>query len=84
MDVHTEQAHFHEDSVNKDIIDVTGAGDTALATFAAVRTLGCKDYETALRLANELAGEVCMSRGTTVPARTLKDCGFDYGHTEAK
>jgi bifunctional ADP-heptose synthase (sugar kinase/adenylyltransferase) len=80
----TRRVRLHEDSVNTDIIDVTGAGDTALATFAAVKTLGCKDHEIALKLANEIAGEVCMSRGTTVPAKTLKERGFDYGHTEKK
>lgn len=75
---------LHQDPTNKDIIDVTGAGDTALAAFAAVRTLGCKDHEIALKLANELAGEVCMSRGTTVPAKTLRERGLDYGHNEEK
>jgi rfaE bifunctional protein kinase chain/domain len=80
-----KKVHLHEDSRNTDIIDVTGAGDTALATFAAIRTLGCKNHEIALRLANEIAGEVCMFRGTTAPATTLKEHGFEYnGHTEKK
>ncbi len=76
-----EGKYLHQDSINTNIIDVTGAGDTALAAFAAIRTLGCKDYETTLRLTNKLAGEVCMSRGTTVPKQTLKEHGF-HGHNE--
>ena len=62
--------------------EVTGAGDTALAAFAAVRTLGCSSHEIALKLANELAGEVCMQRVTAVPAKTLKEHGFVYGVQE--
>ena len=83
MDIFTDNINFHVDSLNKNVVDVTGAGDTALATFAAVKTLGCEDHKVALELANKLAGEVCMYQGTSIPKKTLKEYGF-YGHTEKK
>jgi rfaE bifunctional protein kinase chain/domain len=78
-----QRIQLHEDPTNINVVDVTGAGDTALAAFAAIRTLGCKDYDYTLKLVNELAGDVCTHRGTTVPAKTLKEHGFN-GYTEKK
>ena len=85
MDLHTteeidgrqKRIQLHEDSINTNIIDVTGAGDTALATFVTLRTLGCKKHDFALKLTNQLAGEVCTHPGTTVPTKTLKEYGFN-------
>jgi D-beta-D-heptose 7-phosphate kinase/D-beta-D-heptose 1-phosphate adenosyltransferase len=50
-------------ATQKNIVDVTGAGDTALATFA-VETAGCKPPMEAMKKANENAGIVCTKRGT--------------------
>jgi len=45
------------------VVDVTGAGDTVIATFTAALSAGA-DTETAARLANFAGGIVVMKRGT--------------------
>ena len=56
-----------------EIADVTGAGDTVIATFALALAAGASCYEAA-RLANYAGGIVVMKRGTaTVSARELSD-----------
>jgi rfaE bifunctional protein kinase chain/domain len=45
------------------VTDVTGAGDTVIATFTAALAAGA-EVETAARLANIAAGIVVMKRGT--------------------
>ncbi|MEO2153379.1 MAG: D-glycero-beta-D-manno-heptose-7-phosphate kinase [Aquificota bacterium] len=47
----------------KEVFDVTGAGDTVIATLTAARTAGA-DWETACRLANLAAGIVVGKLGT--------------------
>jgi len=47
----------------RNVYDVTGAGDTALATFAAGIAAGA-DFETAAHVANLAAGLVVGKRGT--------------------
>ena len=55
------------------VADVTGAGDTVIATFALALATGASFYEAA-RLANYAGGLVVMKRGTaTVSARELSD-----------
>lgn len=55
------------------IADVTGAGDTVIATFTAALAAGA-DTETAARLANYAGGIVVMKRGTaTVSRKELLD-----------
>jgi bifunctional ADP-heptose synthase (sugar kinase/adenylyltransferase) len=46
-----------------EIADVTGAGDTVIATLALARAAGATFYEAA-RLANYAGGLVVMKRGT--------------------
>ncbi len=54
-----------------EVTDVTGAGDTVIATFALALAAGGSFYEAA-RLANYAGGLVVMKRGTaTVSAREL-------------
>ena len=54
-----------------EVADVTGAGDTVIATFALALAAGASFYE-ATRLANYAGGLVVMKRGTaTVSAREL-------------
>jgi D-beta-D-heptose 7-phosphate kinase/D-beta-D-heptose 1-phosphate adenosyltransferase len=50
-------------TVARSVYDVTGAGDTALATFALAIASGA-DRESAVRLANYAAGVVVGKRGT--------------------
>ena len=55
-----------------DVADVTGAGDTVIATFTAALAAGA-DAEDAARLANYAGGIVVMKRGTaTVTADELR------------
>jgi D-glycero-beta-D-manno-heptose-7-phosphate kinase len=56
-----------------EVTDVTGAGDTVIATFGLALAAGASFYEAA-RLANYAGGLVVMKRGTaTVTARELGD-----------
>ena len=56
-----------------EVADVTGAGDTVIATMALTLAAGGSFYE-ATRLANYTGGLVVMKRGTaTVSARELGD-----------
>ena len=54
------------------VADVTGAGDTVIATFTLALASGASAYEAAI-LANVAGGLVVMKRGTaTVSARELE------------
>ena len=56
-----------------EVADVTGAGDTVIATFALAVSAGASFYEAA-RLANYAGGLVVMKRGTaTVSSSELSD-----------
>jgi bifunctional ADP-heptose synthase (sugar kinase/adenylyltransferase) len=56
-----------------EVTDVTGAGDTVIATMTLALSAGASFYEAA-RLANYAGGLVVMKRGTaTVSARELSD-----------
>jgi D-glycero-beta-D-manno-heptose-7-phosphate kinase len=56
-----------------EVADVTGAGDTVIATFGLALSAGASFYEAA-RLANYAGGIVVMKRGTaTVSAQELGD-----------
>jgi rfaE bifunctional protein kinase chain/domain len=56
-----------------EVADVTGAGDTVIATFGLALASGASFYE-AMRLANYAGGIVVMKRGTaTVSSRELID-----------
>ncbi|MBZ5559033.1 MAG: sugar kinase [Acidobacteriia bacterium] len=68
------QATIHVPIFGSDeVTDVTGAGDTVIATFGLALAAGASFYEAA-RLANYAGGLVVMKRGTaTVSARELGD-----------
>jgi rfaE bifunctional protein kinase chain/domain len=55
--LHVEAVGSHE------AVDVTGAGDTVIATYALALASGA-DYPTAARLANHAGGVVVLKRGT--------------------
>ena len=69
-----KQATVHVPIFGSDeVADVTGAGDTVLATFGLALAAGASFYE-ATRLANYAGGLVVMKRGTaTVSARELAE-----------
>jgi rfaE bifunctional protein kinase chain/domain len=68
------QATIHVPIFGSDeVTDVTGAGDTVMATFGLALAAGASFYEAA-RLANYAGGIVVMKRGTaTVSAKELAD-----------
>jgi rfaE bifunctional protein kinase chain/domain len=53
---------------NSQVVDVTGAGDTVIATFTAALAAGA-DTASAARLANYAGGIVVMKRGTATVSR---------------
>ena len=59
------KASIHRDAIAQDVIDVTGAGDTALAAFVLGRARGWKT-EGCMDFANAAAGMVCGMMGTHV------------------
>ncbi len=69
-----KQATIHVPIFGADeVADVTGAGDTVIATFGLALAAGASFYEAA-RLANYAGGLVVMKRGTaTVSAQELSD-----------
>jgi len=62
--VSEQGASIHRDATARTVFDVTGAGDTVIATLSVAVSSGVDD-ETALELANEAAGIVVESVGTT-------------------
>jgi D-glycero-beta-D-manno-heptose-7-phosphate kinase len=64
------------------VVDVTGAGDTVIATFTAALAAGA-DTPTAARLANFAGGIVVMKRGTaTVSNQELQSAIDQYATTK--
>ena len=59
-----KDVRFHVSSEAKEIYDVSGAGDTVIASFAAGTLVGF-DSETVTRFANKAAGIVVGHIGTT-------------------
>jgi len=67
-----------------EVTDVTGAGDTVIATFGLALSAGASFYEAA-RLANYAGGVVVMKRGTaTVSAQELGDAVASDHDTSAE
>jgi rfaE bifunctional protein kinase chain/domain len=67
-----------------EVADVTGAGDTVIATFGLALSAGASFYEAA-RLANYAGGLVVMKRGTaTVSARELGEAVAADHETQAE
>jgi rfaE bifunctional protein kinase chain/domain len=56
---------LHVPAVAKEVYDVSGAGDTVIATLGAMLAAGC-DIEAAVRWANKAAGIVVGKLGTAV------------------
>jgi D-beta-D-heptose 7-phosphate kinase/D-beta-D-heptose 1-phosphate adenosyltransferase len=70
--LHRDAEPFHLPTHAREVFDVTGAGDTVIATLAAGLAAGL-DYPDATRLANHAAGVVVGKLGTaTVTTRELQ------------
>jgi D-beta-D-heptose 7-phosphate kinase/D-beta-D-heptose 1-phosphate adenosyltransferase len=61
-------AHFNLPTQAREVFDVSGAGDTVVATFALARAAGA-GLEDAVRIANKAAGVVVGKFGTATVAR---------------
>lgn len=69
----TGTALFAEAAAAREVFDVSGAGDTVVATFALALASGC-DHREAVALANKAAGVVVAKLGTATvtPAELLR------------
>ena len=63
-----EAPALHIHATAREVFDVSGAGDTVIATFAAAIAAGA-DTEEAAHLANYAGGIVVMKRGTATVSR---------------
>lgn len=65
MTLYTASGRDHSDAQTHEVFDVSGAGDTVLATVAVMRAAGF-DWHTAMRWANRAAGIVVGKLGTSI------------------
>ena len=65
MSLFLEDGAHHIPTVAQEVFDVSGAGDTVIATLGAMLAAGA-DLETATRIANQAAGIVVGKLGTAV------------------
>jgi rfaE bifunctional protein kinase chain/domain len=68
MSLFREQGVLHEPTQAREVFDVSGAGDTVIATLAVMLASGA-DMVEAVRIANRAAGLVVAKLGTAVVAR---------------
>ena len=68
MTLFTEGKSLHVPADEREVYDVSGAGDTVIATLAVARAAGC-DWAESIRLANRAAGIVVGKLGTAVVSR---------------
>ncbi len=68
MSLFREQGILHEPTQAREVFDVSGAGDTVIATLAVMLASGA-DIEDAVRIANRAAGVVVAKLGTAVVSR---------------
>ena len=65
MTLFTAAGRSHVDAQAHEVFDVSGAGDTVLATLAVMRAAGV-DWSEAMRWANRAGGIVVGKLGTSV------------------
>ena len=65
MTLYTDTGRDHTDAQAHEVFDVSGAGDTVLATLAVMRAAGL-DWHAAMQWANRAAGIVVGKLGTSV------------------
>ena len=68
MTLYREQGSFTQGAQAREVFDVSGAGDTVIATLAAMLAGGA-DWETGVRVANLAGGIVVGKLGTAVVSR---------------
>jgi len=68
MSLFSESGHLHEPTQAREVFDVSGAGDTVIATLAVMLACGA-DMAEAVRMANRAAGIVVAKLGTAVVHR---------------
>lgn len=72
MTLYTDRQRAHEDAQAQEVFDVSGAGDTVLATLAVMRATGAS-WEQAMQWANRAGGIVVGKLGTsTVTAEEME------------
>ena len=76
MSLYRANEVLHEPTQTREVFDVSGAGDTVIATIAVMLASGA-DLPTAVRIANRAAGIVVGKLGTAVVSREeiLQDMG---------
>jgi len=74
---------IHDPATARDVFDVSGAGDTVVATMAGALAAGCT-IDDAMRLANRAAGVVVGKSGTAtvVPGEIIGHMGGDPPATD--
>ncbi|ETF01786.1 sugar kinase [Advenella kashmirensis W13003] len=65
MTLYTEAGRFHVDAAAHEVFDVSGAGDTVLATMAVTRAAGL-DWQQSVEWANKAGGIVVGKLGTSI------------------
>ena len=65
MSLYREEGVLHEGVKAREVYDVSGAGDTVIATFGAMLATGAS-FEDSMRMANKAAGIVVGKLGTAV------------------
>ena len=68
MTLFTDEGVINEPALAREVYDVSGAGDTVIASLAAMRAGGCT-WMDAMRIANVAAGVVVGKLGTAVCTR---------------
>ena len=68
MSLFSADGAWHEKAVAREVFDVSGAGDTVIATLAVLRAQGAS-WAQAVQIANVAAGIVVGKLGTAVASR---------------
>lgn len=76
MSLFREGAALHEKAVAREVYDVSGAGDTVIATLAVMLAQGA-DWAEAIHVANVAAGIVVGKLGTAVVTRAELDAALN-------
>ena len=76
MSLYLEGRTIHEKAVAREVFDVSGAGDTVIATLAVMRAKGA-DWAEAIHAANVAAGIVVGKLGTAIVTREELSIALD-------
>ena len=75
MSLFRDQGTLHKKTVAREVYDVSGAGDTVIATLGVMLAHGA-DWERAIHVANLAAGVVVGKLGTAVCTRQELDAAL--------